>query len=126
MSDSNSSAGSDKRKSPRHLCSEGFSSSKLTAGEQEFELEAINYSHDGIALFNSQSLPDIDEFTISFSYQADDNLIRIEQLPCSLVHLKDKDSGVMLGAAFRLELANSQQIDDLIRIEEHIASRQGA
>ncbi|PIE44388.1 MAG: hypothetical protein CSA50_00755 [Gammaproteobacteria bacterium] len=113
----------DQRRSQRYLCSEGFSACTLTTGEKEFKLESINYSHDGIALFNTQFFPDLDEFTISFSYDTDNGIIRIEQLPCSFVHVRDTDLGVLLGAAFRLELATARQIDDLIRVEEHIAAK---
>ncbi|PID44122.1 MAG: hypothetical protein CSB48_02735 [Proteobacteria bacterium] len=111
------------RKSPRYLCSEGFGSCVLTIGKQVLELESINYSHDGIALFNIHPFPDCKEFTISFSYKADNEEIRIEQLPCLLIHMRDTESGELLGAAFRLEQATTAQLNDLIRIEEHISGK---
>ena len=111
----------ERRKKTRLQCSEGFSASKLNNGTNEFELTSINYTHDGIALFKPQPLPDLDQFEISFNYVLDGETVRIERLPCAIVHVHDSDEGVMYGAAFKLEETSAQQIEDLIRIEEDIA-----
>ncbi|GAA3956537.1 hypothetical protein [Allohahella marinimesophila] len=114
----------EQRKLPRLLCSEGFSASKVVFGDQTFELESINYTHDGMALFKSDPLPEVDTFFISFNYPVDGHLVEISELPCILVHVRDTDNGFYYGASFDLEAATSQQISDLIRIEEEIAVEQ--
>ena len=120
----NSQRETEQRKLPRFLCSVGFSASKVVFGDQTFELDSINYTHDGMALFKSDPLPEVNTFSISFSYPVEDNIVEIRDLPCTLVHVRDADNGVYYGASFNLEAANSQQIADLIRIEEEIAVEQ--
>ncbi|MAM88815.1 MAG: hypothetical protein CME36_16035 [unclassified Hahellaceae] len=114
----------EQRKLPRLLCSGGFSASKVVFGDQTFELGSINYTHDGMALFKSDPLPEGGTFTISFSYPVEDRLVEISDLPCTLVHVRDAGEGFYYGASFDLEAATSQQIADLIRIEEEIAVEQ--
>lgn len=116
-----SQTGSEKRQLPRLLCADGFSGCRIEAHGDTFDLDSLNYTREGIALFRPQALPDFESFTLSFSYQMGAEMVAIQQLPCTLVHMMDEEGGVIYGATFDLPACSPEQIDDLIRIEEHMA-----
>ncbi len=111
----------ENRQLPRLLCTEGFSDCLIHSEAGQFSLVSINYTREGIALFNREDLPEIDRFQLTFSYQMGKETVQISDLPCSLVHLKPDTGGCVYGAAFDLPACSDAQIDDLVRIEEHMA-----
>ena len=113
----------ERRRIPRFLCSDKFSNCQLdvTFGNdtRQFKAQSINFNHQGIALFSTHPLPEIDQCLISFSYDQGDQQVTIKKMPCVFRHINEMEIGCQYGVEFDLP-PNSPFLPPLKDIESRL------
>ncbi|MEC8427339.1 MAG: hypothetical protein VXZ35_02855 [Pseudomonadota bacterium] len=113
---------SEQRSLPRHLCNDQFSSSTLEIDDVTYQLQSINFHHQGIGLFGPERLPAAGNCAISFSYQDEDSALQIEQLPCILIYSNETEVGNQYGIRFNLNHIDQETLSKLLDIEKRLES----
>lgn len=121
----------EKRQLPRLLCSDKVSQCCVELNSHRYIAQTIDYNCYGIGLFCSDRFPEIEHCQISFSYQATDNLIKIDKLPCIVARSSETEVGNQYGIKFQIPLPDRAvevklaKIESLLKEEKKDGDRYG-